>query len=527
MANKTLFLNGDFYSYDNENTIQAIASDNGIITAMGSNTDLRPLKRRGYELVDLKKKFVVPGFIDSHLHLLSLGMSFDRVNLDGVDSLEKVTAILKKAAAKLSKDQWLLGRGWNKNLWGDKFPDKSILDNITDNPVVLGSKDGHLTWVNSTALKYFNIDRSTPDPEGGVIEKVTNGEPTGILKETAADICYEKIPPPPREYMIESIKQAQKHLIKLGIVAVGDCDERADLFSIYHDLDQSRKLKIRIFKMVPRDQLQRAIDFKFTTGQGTDHFRIGDLKLFADGALGSQTAYMFEPYIGSTDNYGVETLTPAQIDDYVSRAVEASIGVAMHAIGDKACYQALNGIGKYSEQFKAKGLRPRVEHAQLLRESEIPLFKKYGIIPSMQPIHATSDRDTADKYWGVRSRYAYAFKSLLKSGAKLAFGSDAPIETANPMAGMHAAVARKRANEPTRPSWYSQEKITLSLALKAYTVGAAYACHFDGIIGELSIGRKADFAVLSNHIFDIDPNKLHKTEVAMTVIDGDIVYEAK
>jgi predicted amidohydrolase YtcJ len=517
---KTIFINGKFYTLDKKTQgAQAIAVEDGLVVEAGTNAKIRPLARRGFNVIDLKRQAVIPGLIDSHLHLMSLGISFKRVNLDGVDSLDKARGKIRKAASQLTPGQWLRGRGWNKNLWGEQFPDKKILDELTTNPVALGSKDGHLLWVNSAALKFAGINAKTADPPGGVIEKDKNGEPTGILKENAADNLYDVIPPISYNEKFEAVRKAQEHLLNLGITGCGDCDEDRELFSIYHELDRGGELKLRIFKMIPRTGLSRAIDFKFHTGYGTEHLRTGCLKLFADGALGSQTALMFKPYEKSKTNFGVETLTPKEIDELVGSAANAGISVAIHAIGDRANSQALTGLGKHARIFDEKGLRPRIEHAQVLRRSEISLFEKYKIIASAQPIHATSDRDIADKYWGKRARYAYPFKTLLASGARLAFGSDAPIESADPLAGIYAAVTRKRHNE-TRRSWYPEEKLTVRQAVDAYTKGAAYACCFDDMAGTISIGKRADFVVLSEDIFRVRPDGIKNVRVTMTLIDG-------
>ncbi len=526
MSKKILYINGHFHTLDPATEgCEALAAEDGLIIEAGTKAALRPLTRRGFETIDLKKKCVIPGIIDSHLHFLYLGYSFKRANLDGVDSLSKVESILRKAARKLSPGEWLRGRGWNKNLWGGEFPDKGLLDKVTSNPVALSSKDGHLLWVNSAALEFCGINRNTPDPPGGVIAKDESGEPTGILKENACDYMFEKIPSPSRDTKVKAVKAAQKHLISLGITGVGDCDGDTDLFGIYHELDRKGRLSLRVFKMISKDNLQRAIDFKFHTGEGSEHLRVGCVKLFADGALGSQTAFMFEPYTGSTDNFGVETLTTSEIEHLAGQAAEAGIGAAIHAIGDRANYQALCGIGKHAELARRKGLRSRIEHAQVLRKADIALFKAYGIIAAVQPIHATSDRDVADKYWGKRSRYAYPFKTLLAKGARLSFGSDAPIEDANPLAGIHAATTRKRAGED-RPAWYPEEIIGVEQAVEAYTKGAAFACRFDDIAGSLSIGKRADFVVLSKDIFEISPDKIADVEVLKTVIDGKIVFDA-
>jgi len=523
---KTIFINGNIYTLKKKNRVQALAVENGVIAGMGSNTDISPLSRRGYIIINLKGRCVIPGMIDSHLHMLSLGNLFNRVNLDGIGSLDEVRKILKKAARKLEKDQWLRGRGWNKNLWGEDFPDRKVLDDITDNPVALNSKDGHLLWVNTAALRICGIDRDSADPPGGTIIRDGGGEPTGILQENAADLVTEKIPPQSDQEKTDALLAAQKHLLKFGIIGVGDCDTNQALISIYNELDRAGKLHLRVFKMIEPRDLDYAGRHGWHTGSGNEHLRIGSLKLFADGAIGSQTALMFRPFNRAGGNSGIETLTPGQMENYISKAEDIGISVATHAIGDKANYQILTAYSRFFSQFKEKGLRLRVEHAQILRKKEIPLFGKFGIIASMQPIHATSDRDISDRYLGARGRYAYPFKSLLQSGATLAFSSDAPVETADPFAGIHAAVTRRRAGE-SRKAWYPQERITVFQALEAYSRGSAIACYYDDISGGIALGKKADFAVISDDIFEIDAAGIYRIENLATVIDGQVIFGLK
>ena len=523
MQNKKIFVNGDFYLLrPRPKRVQAVVVENGIITAIGANSEISHLWRRGYKKYDLQKKFVLPAFTDAHLHLMAVGNLSKQVDLDGVDSLHKAVSIIKEAASKLKSGKWLKGRGWNKNLWGGEFPDKTTLDKITDNPVALDSKDWHLLWVNSAALSHCNINRDTLDPPGGVIEKDSTGEPTGILKEKAVNIVYDRMPPLSYDDKIDSITAAQKKLLKLGIAGVGDFDTWPTVISELLELEKSGRLRLRICKMIYENVLDEAIRSGFQTGIGSEHLRVGHLKLFSDGALGSQTALMFKPYRASKDNYGVETLTQKQMEEYISGAVKSGISVAIHAIGDKANYQSINALGKYSGAFSKSGLTPRIEHAQVLRKKDIALFRKFGITASVQPIHATSDRDVADKYWGKRARYAYAFRSLLESGANLAFGSDAPIENANPLAGIHAAVTRKRVDDP-RPSWYPEEKIPVTKAIEACTIGSARANCFDNIAGSIEIGKRADFAVISDDIVRMKSGDIYKAQTLATIIDGEFV----
>lgn len=527
MKNKKIFVNGDFYLLrPRGKRAQAVAVENGIITEVGTNIEIGNLWRRGYKRIDLKKRFVLPAFTDAHLHLMAVGIISRQVDLDGVDSLDKAVSIIKKAASRLKPGHWLKGRGWNKNLWGIGLPDKTILDKITDNPVALDSKDWHLLWVNSAALRYCKINRDTPDPPGGVIEKNITGEPTGILKEKAVNIIYDRWPALSSDERMDSINEAQKKLIRLGIAGVGDFDTRPTFISELQKLDKEDRLKLRVCKMIHENDLDEAVSSGLQTGKGSDHFRIGYLKLFSDGALGSQTALMFQPYKGSKSNYGVERLTLEQMEDYVSRAVKNGISIAIHAIGDRANFQSLNALGNHSGAFLKSDLTPRIEHAQILRRKDLALFKKFGITASVQPIHATSDRDIADQYWGKKARFAYAFRSLLESGAKLAFGSDAPIENADPVAGIHAAVTRKRVNDD-RPAWYPEEKIPVTKAVEAYTINSARASCFDDIAGSIEIGKRADFAVFSDDVIRMKPGDIYKAENLATIIDGNFVYDGK
>ncbi|UCC81051.1 MAG: amidohydrolase [Candidatus Zixiibacteriota bacterium] len=524
MKNKKIFVNGDFYlTRPRGKRAQAVAVEDGIIVDIGTNSKINHLWRRGYKRFDLKKRFALPAFTDAHLHLMAVGVLSRQVNLEGVDSLDKAVSVIKKAASKLKPGQWLKGRGWNKNLWGIGLPDKTILDKITDNPVALDSKDWHLLWVNSAALNYCNINRNTPDPPGGLIERDDKGEPTGILKEKAINIVYDRWPALSSDEKTDSINEAQKRLLRFGIVGVGDFDTRPIFISELLELEKGDRLKLRFCKMIHDNDLDEAIRSGLRTGKGSEHFRIGYLKLFSDGALGSQTAFMFKPYNGNKSNFGVERLTQRQMEESISKAVKNGISVAIHAIGDRANFQSLNALGKHSGAFSKSGLTPRIEHAQLLRKKDLTLFRKFGVTASVQPIHATSDREVADRHWGKRARFAYAFRSLLDSGASLAFGSDAPIENADPIAGIHAAVTRKRVNDD-RPAWYPQEKMPATKAVEAYTIDSARACCFDDIAGSIEIGKRADFTVLSDDIIRMKPGDIFKAENLATIVDGNFVY---
>jgi predicted amidohydrolase YtcJ len=372
-------------------------------------------------------------------------------------------------------------------------------------------------------LRIAGIDRNTPNPDGGEIGKDNNGEPNGILLENAFKLVMDKVPKGTREEKIKTVLQAQDELLKLGITTVGDFDPWPETISDLLTLEKNNKLKIRIFKMVYPENLEKNIKLKKRTGRGSEFARTGALKLFADGALGSQTALMFIPFKGSRGNTGISTLNIKEMAEYISYAGRNGVSTFIHAIGDRANYNALRAINNKQAILKKFNLLPRIEHAQILRKKEIPEFSRLGIIASVQPIHASSDRDVADKYLGSRARYTYPFKTMLDSGVELAFGSDAPIESPNPMLGIFAAVARKRANE-RRGSWYPQEKITRAQALRAYTQGSSKGCYFDDITGKLEIGKKADFVVLSSDLFKVRISQIPSIKTQATIINGKIVY---
>jgi predicted amidohydrolase YtcJ len=508
--------------------VDTLAVSGGKVIYLGTHKEASKLAGRAAERINLRGKTVIPAFTDCHVHFLSWALSLRNVNLDGMADFGKVLAKIKSAGEKLSQDEWLIGRGWNKNLWREvDFPNKSHLDEIVPhNPVLLRSKDGHTVWANSPALKLAKIDRNTPDPDGGVIGRDERGDPTGILHENACLLFEGCVKGPERGILKRALLSAVKQAHRQGVVGVHDCEENQQALSLWQELLLEGKLNLRVYKMIPEEQLVLASSLGLSTGFGGEHLRIGPVKSFADGALGSQTAYMFDPHEGNPDNFGVEVQTREKLHQLIEKALGANLSLAVHAIGDRANYNVISAYGKYKRQFTKRGLRPRIEHAQLLRGEDIPKFAASNIIASVQPSHLVSDRDTAERHWGARCRTAYPFKSLVKSGALLCFGSDVPIERLNPLEGIYAAVNRQRPGDP-RGAWYPEERLTVAEAVAGFTTWAAQASGESHIKGSLEPGKLADMVVLSDDILQVRAEQLHEIKVLATFLAGRPVYRDK
>lgn len=506
----------------------SLAVSEGKIVYLGQRNGALQLVGAKTEKINLRGKAVIPAFTDCHVHFLSWALSLKRANLDGISDFKEVLGKIKEAGKELSPGEWLLGRGWNKNLWRDSdFPNKTDLDTILpDSPILLRSKDGHTIWVNSLALKLAKIDRNTSDPEGGLIARNPKGEPTGILHENACLLLDPQVKKPTRNVLKKALLEAIKHAHREGVVGIHDCEEEEEALSLWQELVSAGKLSLRVYKMIPQEQLESASSLGLCTGSGDEYLRIGAVKTYADGALGSQTALMFAAYQGRPGDFGVEVKSRKELQSLVETAVKSNLSVAVHAIGDKANHNVISVFEKYKKEFAKRKLRPRIEHAQLLRREDIPRFAKSNIIASVQPSHVVADRDTAERYWGSRCETIYPFKSLLKSGALLCFGSDAPIERLNPLEGIYAAVNRKKPDDP-RGSWYPPEKLKVAEAIAGFTIWAAQAAGEDDLKGSLTVGKFADMLILSEDIFEIDAEEIHKTKILATFLAGRMVYREK
>jgi predicted amidohydrolase YtcJ len=536
MSEGLLLLNGTIYTMDSAlPRAQALAVRDGRFVAVGSDDELGGVADSdSWRVVDLRGRAVLPGFTDCHLHLLSYAMKASEVPLEEGNSLEDTLTAVNEFTTKAAPGSWIQGWGWSDNAWsGDDVPSRQLLDGVAPrNPVVLSKKDGHVIWVNSEALRRAGVDEDTLEPSGGVIERDSEtGQPTGILKEAAMHLVCNAIPSPGAKERQAALRSAVAEAQELGITGIHDCgswqSDNDRSLSDYQEMIGRGDLGLRVFMMLSRANLDGALQLGLRTGFGNDFLRLGNLKLFADGTLGSRTAEMLEPFAGEEENRGVAAMTQEDLEDAIARAAASGIACSVHAIGDRANRRVLDAFEKQRLSGVCPGLRHRIEHVQVLHADDIPRFKELAVIASMQPIHATSDMHVADQYWGVRAKLSYAWRSLLEAGAHLALGSDAPVESMDPLVGIHAAVTRQRASGEPDGGWHPEQCLTVGEAVQGYTLGAAYASGAERRCGSITAGKLGDLAILSQNIFEIPPQDILSAHVIATVFDGRIVFGEK
>ncbi len=520
-ADLVLF-NGKFYTLNLACPhAQALAARDGKIVYVGDDATARGLLRSGGEAVDLRGGCAIPGLADAHVHFEYFALGLQRVNAE-TPTLDEALARVAQFATHTPVGKWIMGYGWNHNVWGGAFPSAAQLDRVApDHPVALSAKSGHAMWVNSRALALAGITAETPDPPGGQIVRGHDGQPGGILLEEAMTLVDRIVPTPLLDEVVDAIHRAMPVVHQAGLTAIHDFDEPL-AFSAYQLLDERSQLALRVIKSIPHDHLDDAIGLGLRTGFGNDWLRVGQVKMFADGALGPRTALMLTGYDSAPDETGIATTDIGEIQRSVDKATAAGLACAIHAIGDKANRDVLDVYA--STQSKA-GLRNRIEHVQLLHPDDVGRLAGLGVIASMQPVHATSDMLIAEEHWGSRCATAYALKTLLDSGAILAFGSDCPVEVIDPLVGIHAAVTRRRADgSPGPEGWYPQQRLTVEQAVRGFTWGPAYAAGMEDRLGSLQPGRLADVTILDQDIFAIDPMDILNTRVLGTVVGGRFVW---
>ena len=518
-----------FTNHPVEPEVSALAVQNGIVIAAGREAEALGRRETNLTRIDLAGNVVWPGLVDSHLHLERYALGLDMVNCE-TENREICLNRVRERALQTPKGQWIRGHGWNQNLWAEGFGNAKMLDKAAPHhPVYLTAKSLHASWANSMALHLAGINRDTPDPEDGMIERDNHGNPTGIFFEGAVGLIEKAIPEPSDEQVSEAIAKAIPGLWQLGLTGIHDFDQRR-CFSALQLLQSTKRLKLRVVKSIPLENLPDAGALGLKTGFGNGFLWIGSVKLFADGALGPQTAAMFQPYQGTTDHTGMLFLDAEEIFEHGCTAARNGLSLAVHAIGDRANHEVLNAytqLRAFEAKHKLPALRHRIEHLQILDPADLERVAALNIVASMQPIHATSDMDIANLYWGERSAHAYPFSSLLKSGAVLSFGSDAPVESPNPFWGIHAAVTRRRQNgKPGKEGWYPDQKITLQQALAGYTTGPAYAAGTEKCQGILAPGYWADLIVLKKNPFTIDPEEIVQLQPIATMIAGEWVWRS-
>jgi predicted amidohydrolase YtcJ len=521
-----LLRGGRVYTFDpGQPTASAIAVREGRILAVGE--DLDGLVASGTRTIELGGRAVVPGFVDAHIHFGSFALSLEEADLDAAATLEAGLVLLRGAAERLAPGAWLQGRGWDRNRWG-RLPTATDLDSaIGDRPAALSSHDGHSLWLSSAAMRAGGLDASTQSPPGGVIEHDERGEPSGVVFENAQDLVDPHIPEPTPAELTRAIANAQRIAAAAGLTGLHNLEGERSL-AAFRELEAAGDLTLRVFHGVAYSQLAAAPQLGLRTGAGSDLLRIGPVKLFSDGALGSRTAYLLEPYEGRDDGYrGIATLQPEELCAAMRLATEAGLDVAVHAIGDAAVRSVLDAVEATRRDYPTFAERlVRIEHAQLVHPDDVPRFAQLGVIASMQPIHAVADWRAADALWGARARHGYAWRPLLQAGAVLALGTDAPVERIEPLLSLHAATTRVGPDGEPAGGWYPEHALSLTEAIDAYTRGSAAAERASDRRGCLAAGYDADLVVLAPDPFVLEPAALRETRVAMTVVGGRTVFEA-
>ncbi len=531
---RALLLHGGRVHVGDGRSAEAIVLRDGRVAAVGSASELRR-DASDAETVDVRGGLIVPGWTDAHVHFMWWSFQMTQLDLREIGDLDLALARIQRSAAALRPGAWLLGGRFDKNLWG-RWPTAAELDRVTgDRPTVLRSRDGHSRWLNTKALALAGIDATTPEPAGGRIERAASGAPTGVLLESATRMADAVIPPPTRDDCLAALVRGQEEAWRRGVVGIEDFED-ALAFDAWRRLHASGRLGIRVAMGIPYrapgavagesasappHDFPAALAAGMRTGDGDEWLRVGHLKIFTDGALGSQTAALEEPYAG-TDDRGILTIDREEIISAVAQAAAAGIAVAIHAIGDRAVHLALDAIEPTRKT--APALRQKIEHVQLVRADDLGRFAKLGVIASMQPIHATSDRDLADRYWGrERVTRAYPWRTFLMSGVTLAFGSDAPVEPIDPLIGIHAAVARRRPSDAT--AWTPAQRLTLDEALAGYASGAAYALGRERSAGTLAQGMAADVTVVDRDLARVGEGQLLDARVRATITGGVVRYD--
>lgn len=477
---------------------------------------------------------MLPGFNDSHLHFTSGGNYLLGINLRPALNKEEFVEIIETYILRrsLPESNWITGGRWDHELWPDKtLPTKELIDPFTENtPVFVSRIDGHIGLANSKALELAGITKFTPDPDGGLIEHdPETGEPTGILKDNAMDLIYKIIPPQSIEENIESALRALDEARKLGITSVQDMTQPGEL-EAYNQIMKNGELTCRIYSIWPIDKYHDIVRAGVTATTEETTIKRGGLKGYADGSLGASTAWFFEPYFSDPANYGlaIDVVTNGNLEKWATDADRNRLQICIHAIGDRANSFVLNMYEKIKKTNSPWDRRFRIEHAQHLRKEDIKRFSEVGVIASVQPYHCIDDGVWAEKRIGPeRIKTTHAYKSLLNSGAVVAFGTDWPVAPLNPLYGIYAAVTRQTVDGKNPYGWIPSEIISIEDAIKCYTLNAAYASFEEKIKGSIEVGKLADFVVLSDDILTIDSNKIKDVKVTMTVFNGEIVYKAE
>jgi len=525
-----VIVNGNIHTEDANRTIaSSIAISGGRIIAVGANADTKSLIGPKTRVIDAGGRLVLPGFNDAHVHLIETGAQLSSVDLRSAKSPQEFVQRIKDFVAKQPKGRWILGGQWDHENWTpNDLPTAAMIDAVTpDNPVFINRLDGHMALANSRAMKMAGVDKNTPDVSGGMIVRDANGNPTGVFKDAAMGYIDKVIPDASFDQKLEYIGAFSKYAAAFGVTSAQDMTSESNA-GVYQEAVRRGILNTRVYACTPLEDYKRWANANLHHSFGSAMLRIGCLKGFADGSLGSTTAWFFEPYLDAPNSSGLPRAAVTNgMKENVAAADNVGLQVNIHAIGDRANATIL-GFYENAESINGpRDRRFRIEHAQHLRQEDIPRFGKLKVVASMQPMHIIDDGRWAWKRLDEkRLKGTYAFRSLLDSGAVLAFGSDSPVATMNALYGIYAAVTRRTLDDKNPNGWIPDQKIAVDEAVRAFTWGSAYAEFQDDVKGTLEVGKLADVIIVSDDIFTIDPVKIRDARVVTTIVDGRVVYEA-
>ena len=528
-----IITNAAVYTVDKQHpTADAVAIIGDRIVAVGSSAEIDVWHGPETKVIDARRKLVLPGFIDAHVHFIQGGAQLDQVQLTDAASPEEFAKRIAAQAKKTPKGEWILGGRWDETKWPkQELPTKELVDGVTGStPIFVERYDGHEALANSAAMKLAGVDAKTKDVPGGVIVRDPSRNPTGIFKDAAQELIYKAIPPISHEQRVRVARRALEHAASLGVTSVQHMNPEFADVAAYSELAENGELTARIYAAPMETDWRDQAKVGIRRAWGSSYLRLGAVKGYADGSLGSRTAYMFEPFADDPGNSGLlsdEMHPPSAMRERLMGAAAAGLQVRVHAIGDRAISMMLDIFGDIEKEHGYHDQRFAIEHAQHMAQKDFERFAKLHVIASMQPYHAIDDGRWAEKRLGHdRARYSYAWRSFLDHGVTLAFGTDWPVAPLDPLQGLYAAVTRATLDGKNPDGWIPEEKITLPEAIEAYTMGAAFAEFQEKEKGSITPGKLADMVILSDNIFSTKPEAIRNAKVETTIVGGKVVYGA-
>jgi len=523
--------NAAVYTVDKQHPMaEAVAVIGDRIVAVGSRAEIDLWRSPETKVIDAGHKLVLPGFNDAHVHFIQGGAQLDQVQLTDAASPEEFAKRIAAQAKKTPKGEWILGGRWDETKWPKpELPTKELVDAVTGaTPIFVERYDGHEALANSAAMKLAGVDAKTADVPGGIIVRDASGNPSGIFKDAAQELINKVIPSMSREQRIRVARRALEHAASLGVTSVQHMNPEFADVAAYSELAENDELTTRIYAAPMETDWRDQAKVGTRRAWGSSYLRLGAVKGYADGSLGSRTAYMFEPFADDPGNSGLlsdEMHPPSAMRERLMGADAAGLQVRVHAIGDRAISMVLDIFGDIEKEHGYHSQRFAIEHAQHMAQKDFERFAKLHVIASMQPYHAIDDGRWAEKRLGhARARYSYAWRSFLDHGVTLAFGTDWPVAPLNPMLGLYAAVTRATLDGKNPDGWIPDEKITLPQAVEAYTMGSAFTEFQEREKGSITPGKVADMVILSENIFDLKPEAIRNAKIETTIVGGKVVY---